>query len=315
MSLKPPILIVGATRSGTTMTMKVLGSAPGLCFFSEPTSLWRVGHAYRDSDAASAEDAKPWVKRWIRRHFLKVQEQNGGRRVVEKLPMNVLRIPYLRAIFPEAKIIHIYRDGRANIRSHVEQHDTFYGYNLLGKGGRRHLFTRLSQVPFWEWPAYGPRTFRGMARRYVLRKPGIDWFGIKYPGWREDLKNLTSSQVAAKQWVISVETALRELKNVPRDQWLDLRYEQVVTDPVRWFQQIADFCEVKTTEEYLAAVKREVHPNSVDRWKKELKPEHLDEAMPIMAPLLERLGYFDMDDTRTLGTSRQPARPALNAAP
>lgn len=291
MPLKPPIIIVGATRSGTTMLMRVLGSAPGLCFWHEPQTLWRVGHAYRDDDTAGASDAKPWVKRWIRRQFQKYQDSHGGLRVVEKSPTNVLRIPFVREIFPEARIIHIYRDGRANLRSQVEQYETFAGYQVINREGGRHILDRLGQTPFWEWPAYAPRAMSGLLRRYLLRRPGVSWFGIKYPGWRHDLHTMTTAQIAAKQWVYSVETGLRDLEQVPEDQRLALRYGEVVTSPDQWFERIAAFCGVPINEEYLKAVRAQVHPNSVDRWKRELEPAVLDEAMPIMGALLDRLGY------------------------
>ncbi len=217
MTLQPPIIIVGATRSGTTMLMRVLGSAPGLCFWHEPQTLWRVGHAYRDHDCAGAADARPWVRRWIRRQFFKYQEHHGGLRVVEKSPTNVLRIPFVRKIFPEARIIHIYRDGRANLRSQVEQYHTFAGYKVINREGGRHILPRLEETPFWEWPAYMPRAAAGLVRRYVTRRPGVRWFGVKYPGWRHDLRTMTTAQIAAKQWVISVETAMRDLAEVPPD--------------------------------------------------------------------------------------------------
>lgn len=294
MSLQPPIIIVGATRSGTTMLMRVLGSAPGLCFWSEPHTIWRVGHAYRDSDRAVAADARPWVKRWIRRQFERFQADHGGLRIVEKSPCNVLRVPFVRAIFPEAKIIHIYRDGLANLRSQVEQYQTFNAYRLLSRAGVEHVVERLGRMPFWEWPAYAPRAAEGLFRRYVLRKPGVKWFGLYYPGWRDDLGRLTTAQIAAKQWVISVETALADLADMPPEQCLALQYQDVVTDPDRWFRRIADFCGVAINEEYMSAVRAEVHPKSVDRWRQELEPRALQEALPIMGPLLDRLGYASL---------------------
>lgn len=291
MSLKPPIFVVGATRSGTTMLMEVLGSAPGLCFMQEQITLWRVGHAYRSHDAAVAADAKPWVKRWIRRRLLKHQERNEGRRVVDKLPTNVLRIPFIHAVFPESKIIHIYRDGRANLRSQVEQFEQFFGYRLLNTRGFQHLQIRMADTPFWEWPAYAPKVLRGMARRYIGGKDGIEWFGVRYPGWQNDLGRLTTAQIAGKQWVYCVETGLRDLETLPAGTALALRYDEVVTDPGYWFQRIADFCEVPITEEYLASVRQRVHANSRTRWVRELEPALLHEAMPIIGPLLDKLGF------------------------
>lgn len=49
----------------------------------------------------------------LRRQPLGVHYPIRARRVlVEKNPRHTLRIPFLKAIFPDAKIIHIVRDGR-----------------------------------------------------------------------------------------------------------------------------------------------------------------------------------------------------------
>ena len=42
-------------------------------------------------------------------------------RFLNKHPQNSLRIPYLKAIFPDAQFIHVIRDARAVVRSHLAQ--------------------------------------------------------------------------------------------------------------------------------------------------------------------------------------------------
>lgn len=288
--LKPPVLVVGATRSGTSMLVRLLGSAPGTCFWYEPNTVWRIGHAYRRHDAATAQDAKPWVVRRIRRLFLRYQQDHGGARVIEKSPMNVLRVPFVHAVFPESKIIHIYRDGRANLRSQLEQYETFESYTIAQAETRQHLWNRLHETPWWEWPAYLPRAVGGVIRRYVAHKP-VQWFGLRYPGWKRDLRNLSLTQVAAKQWVVAVEGALRDLEQLPPDAWMNIRYEELVANPVEFFARITAFCEIPTDRAYLQMIEQRVQKQSVSRWEEELDPTILKQAMPIMQPLLTRLGY------------------------
>ena len=131
--LKPPVIVIGTNRSGTSMLARTLGDAPGACCWYEPSTVWRIGHAYRSADVATAAGARPWVVRRIRGAFLDYQRANEGRHVVEKSPNNVLRVSFVRAVLPEAKFVHIYRDGRANLRSQLEQFETFAGYRV----GRR----------------------------------------------------------------------------------------------------------------------------------------------------------------------------------
>ncbi len=288
--LKPPIIVIGTNRSGTSMLARHLGAAPGLCCWYEPATVWRIGHAYRSTEVAEAHDARPWVVRRIRRAFLQYQQANDGRRVVEKTPNNVLRVPFVHAVLPEAKIVHIYRDGRAQLRSQLEQFETFEGYGIMGRHVRRHALQRLRETPWWEWPAYLPRALDGMVRNYVTHKP-IGWYGIRYPGWKADRSTLTGPQIAARQWVVSIETALRDLAELPDDAWINLRYEEVVTDPRKWFGLILDFCGIERDEAYLDRLAGTVHADSVHRWREELEPGELEAAMPVLEPTLRELGY------------------------
>ncbi|MCC6286053.1 MAG: sulfotransferase [Phycisphaerales bacterium] len=289
--LKPPILVIGGTRSGTSMLARVLGDAPGLACWYEPNTLWRIGHAYRGSERATPADAKPWVTRRIRREFLKFQEANEGRRVVEKSPPNALRIAFVHAVLPEAKIIHIYRDGRAMLRSQIDRYEKFESYNVAKSAHRDHIFGRLAITPWWEWPAYLPRFADGFARRLVGKKVG--WFGIRHPGWKSDRRRLTRTQVIARQWSVALELSLPELEALPPGSWLNLRYEDVVTEPVPWFRAICRFCGVEPGEAYFEMVRERVHAGSLHKWKDELSQTELDDAMPIMEPMLRRLGYVE----------------------
>lgn len=289
--LKPPVLIIGGTRSGTSMLSEWIGSAPGVVEWYEPNQLWRVGCAYSPDDAVRPEHATPWVKKWIRRKFLEFQESHAGKRVIEKSPTNVFRVLFVREVFPEAKIIHIYRDGRAVLRSQIEQYDNFQSYTLTKSGTIARIREMLGVVPFWQWPAYAPRFFEGLTRRYIKRKQGVSWFGVRYPGWRADRPRMTRTQMIAKQWVTSVESALRDLETLPSGSWLPLKYEEVVSDPEKWFTRICEFSGIETNREYLETVKAKVHTQSLGKWKQELAPEVVAEAMGVMEPLLRRLGY------------------------
>lgn len=288
--LKTPVLVVGGTRSGTSMLCKILASAPGMCLWYEPNIIWRIGTAYRRDDSATEADAKPWVRRRIRRLFLEHQRRHNGARIVEKTPQNVVRIPFCNAVFPEAKFVHIYRDGRANLRSQVEKFETFRAYNLARPNARRTIFRRLSSVPFWEWPAYAPRAVEGLWRSNVAHTGGR-WWGLRYPGWRADRGRLSTPEIAARQWVESVRRATADLGALPADRVLTIRYEDLTREPVPHFRRIVEFCGIDADEEFFERVGATVHSDSIERWRHELDPEALELAMPIMGDLLEELGY------------------------
>ncbi|MEM8836066.1 MAG: sulfotransferase [Planctomycetota bacterium] len=295
--LKPPVLVVGGTRSGTSILAKLLGAAPGHCLWYEPNIIWRIGSAYSPDDAVDATVATRAVRRKIHRLFLEYQRRHDGARVVEKTPYNVLRVGFLHAVFPDARIVHIYRDGRANLRSQLDRFENFRTYNVTSGRSAQVIRERLSTIPWWEWPAYLPRAAGGLFRSYVTKqKPG--WWGVRYPGWREDRGRLSKTKIAAKQWVVAVTEARRALAELPRDAWFETRYEDLVTNPRESFDQIARFIGMddEARERLVDAAGESVRTSSLTKWRDELEPGVLDEAMPIMGDLLDELGYLADDD-------------------
>ncbi len=115
--LKPPIFLFGNTRSGTTIVQKVMSTRQDIAGWYEPNALWLYADPGRIHDEFDESDATKRVKRYIRQRFLKYQEQHGNCVVLEKTPQNILRIPYVRAIFPEAAFLFIVRNPFSFISS------------------------------------------------------------------------------------------------------------------------------------------------------------------------------------------------------
>lgn len=288
--LKPPVLVVGGTRSGTTMLGNVLGSLPGMVYWHEPNTLWRTGHAYRRHDRAHPRDARPWVKRRIRDAMLRFQEEHGGR-IVEKSPYNPARLAYVHELLPEAKIVHIHRDGRAMLRSQIEKLETFKPYNLGNAQTYRYMRRRLGMTPWWEWPAYLPRFTGAIFRRHVLKQK-TRWFGLRYEGWHRDIaRGMSRIEIVAKQWQHAIDYAFEDMQTLPEGVCLSLRYEDVAADPVPMLREICSFCDIEASDADLEKSAMPIHRSSVDRWKHELDAETIERATELMAPTLTRLGY------------------------
>ena len=132
-----PISIVGCPRSGTALLRNLLRSHPNLTFPDESHFIPAFYTAYGDprSDGEARRlGAKIlglfWVRNWgmdlapeafagcrtfrdvLCRLYGEWARRENKPRWGDKTPQYVTAIPLLRKIFPEAKIIHIYRDGR-----------------------------------------------------------------------------------------------------------------------------------------------------------------------------------------------------------
>jgi hypothetical protein len=132
-----PIFIVGTPRSGASLLRDLLRSHPRLAFGYESyfvPKLYRAHGDPRTDRAARALAARilrlSWVRRWgleldpssLAHHrsyaslvaaiYGELARIEGKPRWGDKTPQYVAEIPTLIELFPEAKILHVYRDGR-----------------------------------------------------------------------------------------------------------------------------------------------------------------------------------------------------------
>ncbi|MGI9012636.1 MAG: sulfotransferase [Phycisphaerales bacterium] len=76
-------------------------------------------------------------------------QEEGGNRFCEKTPSNMVRLPFIRAVMPDCRVIHIIRDGRAS---------TFSTLEVLGRPAMvRMIKRRVVHTPWWHYPAYIPK--------------------------------------------------------------------------------------------------------------------------------------------------------------
>ncbi len=120
----PPIFFVGFPRSGTTLTETMLGAHPALVTTDELPILERVmdlipGMIGKQVNVIEGlgelrADEVGSLRRQYHRYAEKMleTEEIGGRQIVDKYPFNLIRLPVVRRIFPESKVIVGLRDPR-----------------------------------------------------------------------------------------------------------------------------------------------------------------------------------------------------------
>ncbi|HEX8957272.1 MAG TPA: sulfotransferase, partial [Burkholderiaceae bacterium] len=191
---RPPILIVGMPRSGTTLLEQILASCPGVVGVGEVTDLHEsVKAAMPGGDFSRYPAAIPAMDgqalgaiagRYM--HALR-QRAPQGERVVDKLLSNFLFIGLLHRILPGVKVIHAMRHPMdtcfSNYACLFDQSNLNFAYDLgtLGRCFRR--YARLMRHWHAVLPAGGILDVRyedvvadteGQARR-VLDFLGMPW--------------------------------------------------------------------------------------------------------------------------------------------
>lgn len=277
----PPIILVGTQRSSTTWFGRMFSAHPDLAYWVEPRHVWTWGNSYLPDDRLTEEHARPRVQRHIRAVFDRFVRRRGKSRLCEKTPSNCLRLPFIHAVYPDAKIVLIVRDGRSVIRSTAE---------VMGKGvptGR--ILQRALQTPPWEWPAYVPRAGRTLQRK-ITRKP-LDYWGPRPPGWSEWRGKDSTNVMLARQWASTIHIAVEDANRLGPDVVHMIRYENMMRSPRETMQGVIDYVELPGSEHIVEEVVNSVDPSRQRKWRNVLTEETLEEIRPHMEPTLDWLGY------------------------
>ncbi len=310
-----PVLIIGAPRSGTSMLQKVLRNHPA--FWSLPSEGDMIWDQFCDpglrgweSEVLDASDLTdedreqllqlfeeyirpatfwrpfektnviwgfrrvPAVRKLMRAAFATVLPimtrlgRNRPKRLLEKTASNCFRLGYVDKVFPDAKIIYPIRDGRNTVNSLINawRHpDRFFTYEVPAE----------------------------------LDIEGYEHDGWKFvlpPGWR-DYTHRRLEEVCAFQWRSCHEHMLAETaKDQYRGRVMQLRLEEFVAEPERQMAELAEFLDLEYDDYFKAAaadlpvVNSPDNNVSRDKWQGENR-QLIERVMPMIAPMMERLGY------------------------
>jgi hypothetical protein len=125
--------------------------------------------------------------------------------MLEKTPKNALRIPFLRAVFPEARFVYLHRDPRQVLASMIESWQSA-------------RFRTYPDLPGWH---------------------GLPWSLLLVPGW-EDMAGEPLDAIVGGQWEATMRTLLDDLDDVPQDRKLGVDYARLLAHPAR---ELARICE------------------------------------------------------------------------
>ena len=194
-NLDRPVIIVGAPRSGTTLLSQLLEAHPDLHLIGEPRVTWRHGNE-RKTDMLLRGDARPKVRNFTRNAFAAETRRASKQRFVEKSPHNSLRLDFVEAVYPNARIVHIIRDGRESIVS-IRDHWQRFSAGIIG---REQLQRRLREVDWKRAPYYAKELLRRALLESVSPIVGRRIWGPQIPGLPQLAQELEPIEVCAIQW-------------------------------------------------------------------------------------------------------------------
>ena len=262
-----PIFLLGPPRSGTTLLFEALSQSPdvhtlggeshglfeGISGLHPSESDWSSNML--SSDQASAGVRADLVRRLHRRvRSREGRPPSGPYCWLEKTPKNILRLPFLDALFPGSRLVIVYRDPRQTISSMID-----------GWGSGR--FVTYGQLPGWSGPP---------------------WSFLLSPGWRS-LAGQPPAQVAVSQWASSVTWLLDAPEGIDVGRCTVVRYGPLCADPqgtlsaacaslgIGWDRSIST----------LPLSATPLQPPSPDKWRRNRAA--LEAGRSVWGPVAERL--------------------------
>jgi len=153
-----PVFILGMPRSGTTLVEQIIS------LHSKVTDAGELNYLAQDGTSVAANE-----KNLTSEAIIKFREQylskvkllsSGSHYVTDKMPSNFRFVPLICASFPEARIIHVERDGAATCWSNYKQYfstkDLGYSYDLNDLVAYYRLYDDLMSL--WKLK-YGKRIY------------------------------------------------------------------------------------------------------------------------------------------------------------
>ena len=287
MPIVKPIFITGLGRSGTTLIHTMLSIHPRVTWLSLLCAKFPQ-RPYLNRWLMSAIDV-PILNSYLKRRFVplenyafwdfyfagfshpsrdlvasdvSVRTRESFRKVVRELltrTRNRLlikitglpRISFLQAIFPDAKFVHIVRDGRAVANSRLN-------------------------APFWKgwqglniWAGKMPAEYQEEWERHhhsFIALAGIEW--KTHLDYLEELK-----------------------KDFPGIGICQVRYETFCTNPIAELRRIANHCELPWSEQFEKAARAFHVRNENQKWKSDLTDEQCAILEEVLEPYLVKYGY------------------------
>lgn len=280
--LRPPIILFGNTRSGTTIVQKVMSAHPDIVGWYEPNALWLYADPGRNHDEFDESDATKRVKKYIRKKFYQYQKRNGNCVILEKTPQNILRIPYVRSIFPEATFLFIVRNPFSFISS-VEHK---WQRPVTGRG----VIRRLKDTPIITLHHWVRRYLIQQIYKRVLKRKYLAIWGPRYKGIQEDQKTHDLLTVIARQWSVCSRQAEKALAGFGNGQVLRLRYDDFVENPLADVDRICTHCGVEMTKDMVRAANELVKSDRQLKWLR-FDPDDLARILPEIEDEMRRHGY------------------------
>lgn len=304
----PLVFILGAGRSGTNLlTFAFHAESPDFGNLGENRYIWNIGQKDRRSDQRGASEVTPRIRRYLHRHFaLRARRFDGAATIfLDKTPSNAFRIPFVAEVFPEAKFIHIIRDGRDNLLSRSRQWkaqepneapSSVPMSNMAGKlryfvsrSGELRRLIKSGALPVERLPTILSELLQRNLLPLFTGRPVM--YGERVPGLDRILTEEGVDNAAVVQWRESVLQARTDGAALGAERYLELRYETFIQQPVAEWHKVLAFLGRTPSGTGDRWLSEHVKARNSRKWLDSEETARITRVEPYLRPALEELGY------------------------
>ena len=226
---KAPVFILGVGRSGTTILGIVLSMHRDVGFLNEPKAIWAtlrddedlIGNYHRGEARyrLGADDASKDVREAAYRIYGAYLRTSMTKRVVDKYPELIFRVPFVRRIFPDAKFLFLSRNGWDTCASI----DSWSARRGVEFSGERH-----------DWWGVNRRKWRLLVDELVMEHADL----APHVDILRDLHDQRT--MAAIEWIVAMREGMSLLDKHPKHV-MHVPYEKLCAEPAETCGRIAEF--------------------------------------------------------------------------
>jgi len=309
--IEKPIILLGAARSGTFLLSRSLSQHPDVAYISEPNYIWKAYNADLGHDMIPRSRCTDRVRNHIRSRFNEMRIQQGRSRFCEKTPANGMRLPFVLDVFPDAKLVHVVRDGRhcaisarrkfmGNVQKITTGPEAPAVESSGGPregGGLGNLSTvirrakmRIQQgVPPSDLIHYVPKAVDSTLGKLGLKRHFV--WGPEFPGIRQMMRTHPLIEICAIQWQQSVEGVLNTIAARPNANYYQVDFTRLLRDNEAVTREIFDFAELAQPAS-VQTLDARGFDSKRDPFETELSDEERQILMDRIASTLQKLEYI-----------------------
>lgn len=235
--IEKPIFILGTGRSGTTILGVTLGMHKEVGFLNEPKALWSFLNP--NEDLIGSYQAGPASYRLNENHCSESMRKSARRilgyylrfglasRVVDKYPELIFRVPFVSALFPDARYLFLYRNG----------YDTCHS---IGSWSKR--LGRIEGDEAHDWWGRNDRKWTLLCDQVVSKDNALSPHLARIREYKDHVHR------AAVEWIVTMKEGdkLLSKKAFPV---MPVQYERYAEDD-NYRQEILDFCELTSDSNF-----------------------------------------------------------------